>query len=31
LWIRTGSYNETVTFDRYVTIRSYDGAALIGQ
>jgi hypothetical protein len=31
LFIRTGVYDEAVTLDRYVTIRSYDGAALIGE
>ncbi|HVR36361.1 MAG TPA: hypothetical protein VMS21_10985, partial [Methylomirabilota bacterium] len=31
LWIRAGTYNETVVFDRYVTVRSYDGTAIIGQ
>jgi hypothetical protein len=31
LFIRTGTYNEKVTFNRLMTIQSYDGTALIGQ
>ncbi|HYT60876.1 MAG TPA: serine hydrolase [Haliangiales bacterium] len=31
LFIRTGSYNETVFFNRYMTVRSYDGTAVIGK
>jgi hypothetical protein len=31
LWIRAGSYDETVIFDRFVTVRSYEGAAVIGK
>ena len=30
LYIRAGSYNESVTFNRYMTVRSYDGTAVIG-
>lgn len=31
LFIRTGSYHEAVVFDRPVTVRSYDGTAVIGE
>ncbi|HKX60401.1 MAG TPA: M23 family metallopeptidase [Verrucomicrobiae bacterium] len=31
LFIRAGTYAETVTFDRAMTVESYDGPALIGQ
>jgi hypothetical protein len=31
LFIRGGTYNETVVFDRAMTVRSYDGVANIGQ
>ena len=31
LFIRTGSYNEKVIFNRLMTVRSYDGTALIGR
>jgi hypothetical protein len=31
LFIRGGSYPETVTFDRSMTVRSYDGTAVVGQ
>jgi CubicO group peptidase (beta-lactamase class C family) len=31
LFIRAGSYKESVLFDRYMTVRSYDGAAVIGK
>jgi hypothetical protein len=30
LFIRAGSYNQSVTFNRYMTVRSYDGSAVIG-
>jgi hypothetical protein len=31
LYIRGGSYDESVVFNRRVTVRSYDGAAIVGQ
>jgi CubicO group peptidase (beta-lactamase class C family) len=31
LFIRAGSYNEQVFFNRFVTVRSYDGTAIIGK
>jgi hypothetical protein len=31
LFIRAGSYNESVTFNRAMTVRSYDGTAIVGQ
>jgi hypothetical protein len=31
LFIRGGTYNESVTFDRAMTVRSYDGTAIVGQ
>ena len=30
LFIRAGVYDEVVTLDRYTTVRSYDGAATVG-
>jgi hypothetical protein len=30
LWIRNGIYDEAVIFDRYTTVRSYDGPATVG-
>jgi hypothetical protein len=31
LHVRAGSYNETLTFNKLMTIRSYDGSAVIGK
>ncbi|HYG24286.1 MAG TPA: serine hydrolase [Verrucomicrobiae bacterium] len=31
LWIRTGTYDEAVVLDRFTTVRSYDGAAVVGE
>jgi hypothetical protein len=31
LYVRAGSYNETLTFNKLMTVRSYDGTAVIGK
>ena len=31
VFIRAGSYNETLTFNKLMTVRSYDGIAIIGK
>jgi CubicO group peptidase (beta-lactamase class C family) len=31
LWIRTGTYDEAVVLNRFTTVRSYDGSAVVGE